>query len=1455
MQLAVTNNGSTLATNSTAAAVNNHGTIAGFFTDTAGVQAGFVASIGRRTGTLGYTTVTVPGATITQVLGINDAGVLVGDFTDAAGKMHGFVDNNGSFQTIDGPNATATTINGVNDFGEISGFFTDQNNNTIGLVGTPGGGTTIAASASGINLGTTGGVYMVQGTANVEGASITGAGALTIEIAPGTTGPASVSFTAAAISYAQPVTIVGATLDIAAAGAVGTGAINFTNGVAGELKIEAAARPFPNTISGFVFGDTIDLPGFTTTASTATLGAGGTLTLTGSSTVILTLDTGFDPVGTIVRVQSDGAGGTFVTVPPLHQSLAFPANVSGDVFTQLLGINNAGTIVGYHGSGMTGHPNIGEVLTPPSPPGTFAVLNFPGSVQTQVFAINTTGTVDGFYIDTAGVQHGFIDAGGTFTTVDDKPGNVVQPVNQLLGLNDNGIAVGYYQDTAGDQHPYIDSFGTFIPINITGISTTVGGQATGINNNFEEVGFFTDTGGVEHGFVDNANTITNVDVPNATATQVLSVNDGGVLVGDFVDAGGVTHGFIDDAGIFTTVTLGTVTTFLQGINDFNQTVGFSANDATNTTDNGTVLVPNGTAQAPLRIGQVIIESTTTGVYNVSGTFNTLAGPITGGGTLTLQRYVNATGAAAAAITSANNAIGATVVGSTTLDLAAQRALGTGSITFAAAPAVLKLETAAGTLGNAIAGFNATDAIDVAGVAATARTATLSSAGVLTIPTAGGSTTLQFSTSSLNAAGLPATPAGTVFSLLADNNGGTTVTLARNYTLAVRNDPGDPTFNQLLGVTNSETIVGYFGVGSTTATPAAIPNTGRMLVPPYGNTNFTTLNIPAQTQVFALNTSGRAVGFFGNAAATAQVGFEETGGTFVTVADTPVAGVVVNQLLGENNLGAAAGFWQDPTATNGIFLTHGYTVSGGVVTNGTLTGAAFTEIAPPTAISSMDTSINDTGAVAGFFTDNTANAVQHGFVFNAISGYTTIDAPGATATQILGMNNGGVLVGDYTDAGGVMHGFVDDHGAFTVIDGPNSNATTVNGINDFNEIVGFNVDATSGFTIGFIGTPNGGGGFVSQVENAVSTPGGAGLEYLQGTNNIVGANLTSTSPNALQLAPGATSARVAFTATNNGGAALTVGAGITADLAADGAAVVNRGSIFFTSSNLSDVIVEPIDISFNNPVVGFAAGDTLDLRGVATTATTGTVSAAGTLAIPLTGGGTRTQLFTSNANQMLRFVADGAGGTAIVACFASGTRIRTERGEIAVEHLRVGDLVPTMFGTAAQPIVWIGTRKVDCKRHPHPEDVIPVLVRRGAFGDGLPVRDLRLSPDHAVYAEGRLVPIRHLVNGSTIVVEQAASVTYWHIELSAHNVLFAEGLPAESYLETGNRGAFGNAGVVMPLYPSFAPGARPVGCAPLLTRGPQLEALRTRLATAFPANEGRAPQAEPAHAHLRPVSHC
>jgi hypothetical protein len=167
----------------------------------------------------------------------------------------------------------------------------------------------------------------------------------------------------------------------------------------------------------------------------------------------------------------------------------------------------------------------------------------------------------------------------------------------------------------------------------------------------------------------------------------------------------------------------------------------------------------------------------------------------------------------------------------------------------------------------------------------------------------------------------------------------------------------------------------------------------------------------------------------------------------------------------------------------------------------------------------------------------------------------------------------------------------------------------------------------------------------------------------------------------------------------------------------------------------------------------------------------------------------------------------------------------------VETLRAGDRIATInpFGWVSREIVWVGSRRIDLAAHPRRDLVDPVRVAAGGFGPRSPSRDLVLSPDHAVFVRGVLVPVRMLVNGATIRQERRRRVTYWHVELAEHAVLLAEGLPVESYLDTGNRGQFA-AAAASPHADLWPPAGRPTrACARLATDAATVEPIWRRLA--------------------------
>jgi collagen type I alpha len=245
------------------------------------------------------------------------------------------------------------------------------------------------------------------------------------------------------------------------------------------------------------------------------------------------------------------------------------------------------------------------------------------------------------------------------------------------------------------------------------------------------------------------------------------------------------------------------------------------------------------------------------------------------------------------------------------------------------------------------------------------------------------------------------------------------------------------------------------------------------------------------------------------------------------------------------------------------------------------------------------------------------------------------------------------------------------------------------------------------------------------------------------------------------------------------------------------------------------------------IEGFEPGDQFEV----TPGITGTFEA--------TGADTGTYTFynaedvaLTTAIPVIGDAADFANAITYIPCFAQGTRIATPRGMVAVEDLRESETVLTATG-GQSAITWLGHRRIAPRQHPRPQAVMPVRVQAHAFGAGQPSRDVFLSPDHAVFVDGVLIPIRYLFNGATIAQQHVDSVTYWHVELERHDVVMAEGLACESYLDTGNRGAFANGGAATQLHASFGRDAASAwysdACAPLVEDGPVLAGVRGRLA--------------------------
>ncbi len=151
------------------------------------------------------------------------------------------------------------------------------------------------------------------------------------------------------------------------------------------------------------------------------------------------------------------------------------------------------------------------------------------------------------------------------------------------------------------------------------------------------------------------------------------------------------------------------------------------------------------------------------------------------------------------------------------------------------------------------------------------------------------------------------------------------------------------------------------------------------------------------------------------------------------------------------------------------------------------------------------------------------------------------------------------------------------------------------------------------------------------------------------------------------------------------------------------------------------------------------------------------------------------------------------------CFLPQTRIATPGGEVKIEELRVGDSVLTCSGEV-RTIKWVGRQQFERASHP---DKTPVKISCFAIDGKTPHADLYVSPEHAIYIDGILIPARNLVNGITIQANakpEMPTITYYNIELDTHEVVLAEGLSVETFNGVG-RGFFDNADEFVQLYGS------------------------------------------------------
>ncbi len=458
-----------------------------------------------------------------------------------------------------------------------------------------------------------------------------------------------------------------------------------------------------------------------------------------------------------------------------------------------------------------------------------------------------------------------------------------------------------------------------------------------------------------------------------------------------------------------------------------------------------------------------------------------------------------------------------------------------------------------------------------------------------------------------------------------------------------------------------------------------------------------------------------------------------------------------------------------------------------------------------------------GAIAGVSIDGLGTVVNSG----SITGFPSISLGSGVVTNNKGAFTNGISIGNngtITNAGLVSSEFGVRGGANTRV----VNSGTIIGLeNDGVHIDGPATIVNSGTLVGIVGVQVAGPAtIVNSGTIGIYQGFGANAIYLKGTSGgtvsdlVVlehGSTLTPHGTGAAIQGSGAVNVTVELAGYS--GSAVTVGyTNLVRGFTAVDLKFGPGGNATLAVGNKTGTLAGTIS-GFTLP------SDVLDLTAIGAD---GRITGQSAMQVTVAGslGTVAFNLDASDATNLTTF-SDGAGGTDLaVACFCRGTTILTEAGEVPVEDLKVGDRLVTLSG-ARKPILWIGigrdlvTRANKLAR--------PVIVRQGALADGVPTRDLYLTHGHALYLDAVLIPVENLINHRSILWDTSARVVeYYHIELDDHDVLLAEGTPAESYYDAGNRAQFHNTRPG-----SLAGEARPT-FAPVLDSGEIVERLWARL---------------------------
>ncbi|OUI83771.1 hypothetical protein HC62_13720 [Acetobacter tropicalis] len=301
------------------------------------------------------------------------------------------------------------------------------------------------------------------------------------------------------------------------------------------------------------------------------------------------------------------------------------------------------------------------------------------------------------------------------------------------------------------------------------------------------------------------------------------------------------------------------------------------------------------------------------------------------------------------------------------------------------------------------------------------------------------------------------------------------------------------------------------------------------------------------------------------------------------------------------------------------------------------------------------------------------------------------------------------------------------------------------------------------------------------------------------------------------------------------------------LVLNGVGATQTGIAFGTEGGTIEV-ASGMSLSILSKITGIQVGDTIIIDGVTSDGINETEDGIYTLTqngteLQATG---RFQPVLANGVEGFTVYTDANGNTVLTAvdysniCFLAGSMVRTPEGDVAVENLRSGDHVVALVNgqNVTREVVWTGVAHAKIKAD-MPDDMAgyPVRILKNAFAEGVPYKDMLITAEHCLFIDGKMVPARMLVNGSSIFYDRSITdYDYYHVETAEHSVLTVDGMLTESYLDTGNRAAFVSNGNVVSLgrAKSWAEDA----AAPLAVSRDAVEPIFAALAQRASSIEGR-----------------